>query len=80
MESLGRKVSLLTILLLSFVPCCFSETRSAQDMAKDAVSLLTFFKGTSSIPTRTRFLVESVSVIFRVLETFPLDGRECEVV
>src|SRR2546421_11773847 len=44
-RSLSSKRFLLTILMLAFVPCCFSETRSAQDMAKECRVALDLLQG-----------------------------------
>ena len=45
MKNAGRKMFLLTMLMLTFVPWCFSETRSAVDMAKECRVALDLLQG-----------------------------------
>jgi hypothetical protein len=45
MENLMRTLFLLSVTLLAFAPCSFSETRSAQDMAKECRVALDLLQG-----------------------------------
>ena len=45
MEKLTRTRLLLLVMLLAFSPCSFSETRSAQDMAKECRVALDMLQG-----------------------------------
>jgi hypothetical protein len=45
MEKLTRTLLLVLVMLLAFAPCSFSETRSAQDMAKECRIALDMLQG-----------------------------------
>jgi hypothetical protein len=45
MDKLTRTLLLLFVMLLAFAPCSFSETRSAQDMAKECRIALDMLQG-----------------------------------